>query len=311
MNPLLISVVTPCFNRVDFIAQAVESVLRQDYPNFEHIIVDGGSTDGTLEVLACYPHLRVISEPDQGIYDAVNKGLRVARGEIIGWMNSDDCYAPGSFQAAAATFDRDPDLDAAAGAALLFDENGAVLREHSPIDPQKLWLRLAEQPPVINAWFFRRRVFEAVGLFDERYRIAGDREFLIRMALHGIRPEPLAYVVCYYQQHLGSYTMSVLPYWHPGRCKSNLRTIMEGLDIYEKALRHPAATKEARYHLRRMHSKRCVRAAIIALYQKDYGLFARCTWRGWRYDPSWPGFFFLLGREHLRDRGKPAAEAGE
>ncbi len=312
MNRPLISIVTPCYNRAGFISGAVESVLRQNYPNIEHIVVDGGSTDGTLEALARYPNLKLISEPDNGIYDAVNKGLRMASGEIIGWMNSDDEYAPGAFEAAAVAFAGNPDVDAVAGGAVLFDGNGAVLHEHPWIDQQHLWLRLAEQPPIINAWFFRRRVFEQVGLFDPRYRVSGDREFLIRMALEGIRPEPLKQVVCHYRQHIGSFTMSVLAYWHPDRRESNLRTVLEGMQIYESALRHPGATKDARYHLRRMHTKRSIRATIISLYQQDYGQAARCALRGWRYNLVWPGTFFLLGREHLRKRSLTAqAKAGE
>ena len=79
-----ISIVTPCLNQSKFIVEAVESVLEQEYPNLEHIIVDGGSTDGTLEELRRYPHLTVMSGPDRNLYDAFNKGLRSARGDIIG-----------------------------------------------------------------------------------------------------------------------------------------------------------------------------------------------------------------------------------
>ena len=82
----------PCLNRVNLIREAIESVLAQDYPNFEHIVIDGGSTDGTLDVLREYRHLKLISEPDNGLYDAVNKGIRLAQGELIGWLNSDDVY---------------------------------------------------------------------------------------------------------------------------------------------------------------------------------------------------------------------------
>ena len=79
MKEYTISIITPSFNRCGMITQAIESVLAQNYPHFEHIIVDGGSTDGTLDILSKYSHLKIISEPDKGMYDALNKGLNIAR----------------------------------------------------------------------------------------------------------------------------------------------------------------------------------------------------------------------------------------
>ncbi len=81
------------------IGQAVGSVIKQNYFPVEHIIVDGGSTDGTLDLLAQFPHLKVVSGPDNGMYDALNKGLKLAHGEIIGFLNTDDLYAPGALEA--------------------------------------------------------------------------------------------------------------------------------------------------------------------------------------------------------------------
>src|SRR5689334_8323683 len=95
-DPLL-SIITPCLNRSTYIADAVESVLKQDYHNFEHVIMDGGSTDPTLSILGRYPHLQVFSEKDQGMYHALNKGIAKVRGEVIALLNSDDVYEPGIF----------------------------------------------------------------------------------------------------------------------------------------------------------------------------------------------------------------------
>ncbi|MBA4385687.1 MAG: glycosyltransferase, partial [Anaerolinea sp.] len=94
MKPPKISVITPSLNRAGMIADAIESVLAQNHPHFEHIIVDGGSTDGTLEMLTKYPYLHVISGKDRGMYDAINRGLEIARGEIICFLNSDDLLPP-------------------------------------------------------------------------------------------------------------------------------------------------------------------------------------------------------------------------
>src|SRR5690606_13548089 len=96
----LVSVIVPSFNQARFIRETVESVLNQDYPHVELIVVDGGSADETLEILGGFAHLgpnrfRFISEPDRGQAHAFNKGLAMAKGSIIGWLNSDDTYAPG------------------------------------------------------------------------------------------------------------------------------------------------------------------------------------------------------------------------
>ena len=111
-----VSIITPSYNRAGMIETAIQSVLSQNYPEVEHIIMDGGSTDGTLEVLKKYPHLRVVSEPDQGMYDALNKGLNLAHGEIIGFLNTDDFYAPGVFAKIALQFS-EKTVDAVAGLA--------------------------------------------------------------------------------------------------------------------------------------------------------------------------------------------------
>ena len=94
-NSLLLSTITPCLNRANIIAVAIESATQPDYPNVVHLVIDSGSTDGTLDVLRRYPHLRVVSEPDRKMDDALNKGLRLAGGQVIGCLNTDDCYAAG------------------------------------------------------------------------------------------------------------------------------------------------------------------------------------------------------------------------
>src|SRR5690242_19457333 len=90
----LVSIVTPSLNQARWLREAIESVRAQDYPHVEHVVVDGGSTDGTLEILREYDHLRWVSEPDRGQSHALNKGFQLATGEIFGWLNADDAYPP-------------------------------------------------------------------------------------------------------------------------------------------------------------------------------------------------------------------------
>src|SRR5258708_17772127 len=96
-----ISIITPSYNQGRFIEDAIQAVLAQDYPDFEHIIVDNCSSDNTLEILRKYPHLKWVSEPDEGQSDALNKGFGLSGGEVLGWLNCDDFYLPGAFHAAA------------------------------------------------------------------------------------------------------------------------------------------------------------------------------------------------------------------
>lgn len=91
-QPLKLTIITPSFNQAPYIEQTIRSVLAQDYPCVEHIVIDGGSTDCTVDVLKKYPHLQWVSEKDRGQADALNKGLAKASGDIIGWVNSDDYY---------------------------------------------------------------------------------------------------------------------------------------------------------------------------------------------------------------------------
>ena len=118
-----ISVVTPCLNGARHVGEAIESVLLQGYSNTQHIVADGGSTDGTLQILSRYSHLKVLSSPDHGMYDALNRALEVAQGDLIGVLNSDDCYADGVFGPVIESF-RDENIMAVAGEAVTFLDAG-------------------------------------------------------------------------------------------------------------------------------------------------------------------------------------------
>jgi len=202
------SIITPCFNRATFVIKAVKSVLLQNYPNFEHIIVDGGSTDDTLTVLAKYPHLKIISGPDQGMYDAINKGLAIADGEIIGFLNTDDLYAENAFLKATVEFE-DERVMAVAGEALVFMETPENKREiigkYSPENASLLECSTIGSN-YFNAWFFRKSVFEEIGVFNIEYKVAADRDLMLRFALNDLKYAPIKLLTYEYCQHAGSLT---------------------------------------------------------------------------------------------------------
>jgi glycosyltransferase involved in cell wall biosynthesis len=183
-----ISIITPSYNQGGFIEDAILSVLNQDYPNFEHIIVDGGSTDNTLEILKRYPHLHWISEPDQGQSDAINKGFKMASGEIIGWLNSDDRYLPGTFHSVAEYMSRWPDVDLIYGDYRWIDAEGRVikLRKEMHFDLFILkYLHVLYIPS--TATFFRRRIIDEGNFLRKDFHYAMDYEWFLRLAMKGYR----------------------------------------------------------------------------------------------------------------------------
>lgn len=182
-----ISIITPCYNRAGFIRHAIESVIAQDYPNYEHIVVDGASTDGTLEILAEYPHLRVISEPDNGLYDAVNKGLKLAQGDLIGWLNSDDRYVAGAFHKVARAFQANPHVDMVCGDTVFIEED----RHGHSVKRNKLISRRPQfdigaliEGYHINAYFITPRLYRQVGTYNSAYRVVGDSDLLYRLSFY-------------------------------------------------------------------------------------------------------------------------------
>ncbi|WP_456426211.1 glycosyltransferase family 2 protein [Rhodocaloribacter sp.] len=187
-NPPKISIVTPSFNQGRFIEQAILSVAQQDYPSFEHIIIDNCSTDETLSILEKYPHVVWVSEPDQGQSDALNKGFKRATGDYVGWLNADDYYLPGCFRQVADFMEKHEAVDVAYGNFRAIDAAGNVLekRRELPFDLFMLkYLHVLYIPT--TATFFRRKVFDEGNFIDIAYRYSMDYEFFLRLALAGYR----------------------------------------------------------------------------------------------------------------------------
>ncbi|HET9378669.1 MAG TPA: glycosyltransferase family 2 protein [Chthoniobacterales bacterium] len=207
------SVITPCLNRAELIGPTIESVIAQDYSDFEHWIIDGGSTDGTLDRLKRYRHLRLVSEADRGVYDAMNKGIRLATGEVLILLNSDDLLARGAFSLVADIFRNAVGTMIVSAGCQIFQSrsDGVEIEMHRYDDPRRNALSLRNVTigtPNINARFFRRKVFEQIGEFDLAYPIAADRDFLIRAALRQLPDAPIAKVLYRYRWHAGSLTMN-------------------------------------------------------------------------------------------------------
>jgi glycosyltransferase involved in cell wall biosynthesis len=179
----LVSIVTPSYNSGLFIEQTIQSVLQQDYPRIEYLVVDGGSSDGTLSIIAKESaRVKLISAGDLGTADAIRKGFLSTEGSILAWLNADDCYLPGAIRAAVQSLNENPAAGAVYAEALWVDEGGAVLGRYPSVRPYEpeMWSRECGicQP----ACFFRRSVYDEVGGIDGSLRTAFDYDLWIRMS---------------------------------------------------------------------------------------------------------------------------------
>ena len=181
VKPGLVSIVTPCLNSARFIRQTIESVAAQDYPHIEHIVMDGGSIDGTLAMLAQYSGLTVHSGPDRGAADAINQGFRYSRGEYFTYLNADDVLLPGAISAAVRALEDEPSAAGVYGNASWIDEEGATIGPYPvrDFDPQLLESECFICQP---ASLLRRSAFAAAGMLNPDLELTFDYEFWMRLA---------------------------------------------------------------------------------------------------------------------------------
>ncbi|MDH5644367.1 MAG: glycosyltransferase [Candidatus Heimdallarchaeota archaeon] len=183
INSPLVSVVTPSYNQGRFIQATIESVLGQDYPNIEYIVMDGGSSDETVSILQKYGNrLSWVSENDKGQTDAINKGLRKASGEIVAYLNSDDIYLPNTISKVVEIFVNNPDVDFIYGDFHAIDENGHILDKVKTIPFDHDILLYDANYICQPGSFYRRRLLDEIGLFDDELHFLMDYEFFLRAA---------------------------------------------------------------------------------------------------------------------------------
>jgi len=259
----LISIVTPSLNQATYIGENIKSVLNQKYSDFEHIIIDGGSTDGTIDILRKHDHLIWVSEKDSGQSEAINKGFKRANGEIIGWLNSDDCYEPNTFNTIVKELNKDKGKYFVFGDCNLIDEKGKIIGlvkgkykgQRSLIEYWKD--AYIPQPSV----FFYRDLLHEIGFLNESLHYAMDWDFWLRISekyrlvyinktlanfrIHGQQKtagyeifEPELYRMS--KRYWGSkYTIS---YWYYYLLSHNCRSFLMITKAYE--MKHALGTKE-------------------------------------------------------------------
>ena len=182
----LVSIVTPSFQQARYLEQTMRSVLEQDYPHIEYLVIDGASKDGSVDIIQKYESQLAywVSEKDSGQAEAINKGISRATGEIVAWINSDDYYLPGVVSSAVKVFEENPDVVLIYGDMLAVDENGQttnVMKYGQFSLADLLCFQIIGQPSV----FFRRDALQQAGLLDTTFHFLLDHHLWIRIAQHG------------------------------------------------------------------------------------------------------------------------------
>lgn len=176
------SIITATYNSNKNIAGCIQSVFNQTWANVEHIVVDGASTDGTVATIKALPNriTKIISEPDRGIYDALNKGIRLATGDVIGFVHSDDTLASAEVLAQIATTFKKTNADGIYGNLFFVNSSDNVVRKWVSSKFKRWHISLGWMPPHPTL-FLKREVYQKHGVFDTSFKIAGDYDFMLRV----------------------------------------------------------------------------------------------------------------------------------
>ena len=207
-----ISIITPSYNQAAFLEETILSVLNQKYPDLEYIVVDGGSTDGSEEIIQRYSDRLAwwVSEKDNGQVEAINKGIEHASGNVLAYLNSDDLYLPGALLAVGRAFKNNADTKWLVGGCLMFggdnDESMAWSLPECPRNPAG-WLCSEYRAPQ-PGHFWKRELHSSLGLFDPAMHYCFDHDFWVRMALSGISPMIMMRPLAAYRLHEQSKTIA-------------------------------------------------------------------------------------------------------
>lgn len=186
----LISIVTPVYNGEKYLEETIQSIIAQTYDNIEYIIIDGKSTDRTMDIIRKYENRIAywLSEPDKGMYDAIKKGFKVATGEIFAWLNSDDKYYQSAVEVIAKTFKKYPEVEWVTGIPTIYDETGLIVRVGGPLFYFNKFFRMGLYRGDILGWlqqestFWRKSLWERVGGINNSLKFAGDYDLWIRFS---------------------------------------------------------------------------------------------------------------------------------
>ncbi len=281
-----ITIVTPVLNRVALIDGALDSVASQEVDDVEHLVVDGGSTDGTREKVLARSAARLIDAPGTSIYEALNIGIQAGTGDIVGHLNSDDRLAPGTLARVRAAFAAAPNAEMLRGRAVY-----RTLQDNQPESPVPLLddlfperLDLAATllgSPAINAAFVRKALYERIGLYDESLRIAADREWLVRALLAKAAILQIPDTLYVYGVHPDSLTIDK-------NSRGQVGYVQEHLTITRTYLRRPELSERHRRTFKRLHARETLRLALLRRRGAAEGSPWRALADGFTTQAAWP-----------------------
>lgn len=185
---LKLSIITPSFNMLNHLKLCHASIADQKGVDWEHIVIDGGSTDGTLEWLKQMKNIRWISEKDNGMYDALNKGLKIAKGDILAYLNCDEQYLPGTLEKIREYFVSTPQIDILFGGSLLLNTDGRILGFRKVLVPRYSYIITSHLYNLSCAMFFRKSIIDNKFFFNDTLKAVADMDFVLRVLEFGFNP---------------------------------------------------------------------------------------------------------------------------
>jgi glycosyltransferase involved in cell wall biosynthesis len=298
----LFTIITPTLNASGTLEEAIVSVLSQGFP-CEHLVMDGGSSDRTVEIASSFQQCTVHTGRDRGLYDAMNRGAFFARGEWLVFLQADDWLPDGALAAWRAAIEANPEAEIVTGSveAVRCVGDGLVETEWRRVenaDKQLSAKALALGEPMLNARAIRKSLFKKLGSFDLAYSLASDRDYLLKLAQARPVSGTTDAMTYRYRWHEGSRTMNA------GNFLSR-RLTGENLAIARKHLTDPAWSDEDKRALKAWHTRQSTQAAMCAIEALDPVGFCKVVPPAWARDPGWPvafagefarGFFGWVGR---------------